>query len=592
MSPASNGTVLNLAPILQVGGADLTMEQMSRFAGLNIERSLRLPGRAVFRFNDSAYKLTTLGTFSIGKDVKIKVKDGGVLFHGLITGVSLLQDQDRLMLSVIADEYSIKLTVAGKIEAYLSQSFSDIVTKVAQRNGLTTDADSTTELHDYVLQADSDFDFVNQLADRVGYDWWMDGKKLCFKKPVAGTPAATLELTKDLLEFTVNATGLHPNSSVVAGWDPGAKQVLEGTATVSAAALKPDAAMVTGFLNQTEFTTPARSAIDGPVNSGEAGVLAGRLSQRWASSAVTARGTALNNAAVVPGKSIKVSSAGPASGTYHVTEVIHSYTTDGFYTRFVAGDRRPTTLVDSLATKSSSSFVHSGLVIGVVTQNEVKTPGKVLGRPGDVKVKYVAADATVESHWARVATIGGGKSRGITFMPEIDDEVIIGFEGGDTRRPIVLGGVYNGKDRATEYGVKNGKVNSRRIMSRKGTFVELVDGDSADKDTILLSLNGAAHTITLDGTKFEAKIPANKEFSIVAGDKGITMGTDGTLTLTAQKIVLKATTDVEISGVNVKAKATAAFEAGGATTAVKASGMGEVSAGGPMTVKGAIVQIN
>jgi len=583
-----------LSPTISVDGRELTLEQLSRVTGLNIELGLRIPARAVLRFNDSGYVLSSAGSFSVGKEIKVKVGTGVVLFEGIITGVGLEQAVDRLQLTVVADDASVKLTMGNRIEVYAAMSVADIVSKIAQRRGLTADVDATGGLQPYTLQSDSDFDFLNQLADRVGFDWWAVGKSLKFKKPVATTPV-NLVLTESLTEFTVKATGLHPSETTVSGWDPAQKKSITGKATAAAATLKPDASLVTGFVSATQIVSasPVVVASESPNTATEAEAMAKGMSQRWTTGAVTARGVGYVNGAIVPGGSVKVSQAGPASGTYFVTLVEHVYTRFGFETRFTAGERRPTSLADTLGTAPTSSFNHLGLLIGIVTQNDNTSPGEVIGRKGDVKVKFVTAGDQIESQWARVATIGGGKTRGITFMPEIDDEVIVGFEGGDPRRPIVLGGVYNGKDSATEYGVNGGKVASRRITSRKGHVIELKDGDSAADDMVKVDLRGGGtHMITLSDDALDIVVPSGKEFSIMAGDKGISLKADGTLTIKATKIILDAQSDVEINGANVKAKAKAAFEASGAQVSVKGSGTGEVSASGPLTLKGAIVQIN
>jgi len=52
--------------------------------------------------------------------------------------------------------------------------------------------------------------------------------------------------------------------------------------------------------------------------------------------------------------------------------------------------------------------------------------------------------------WARVATLMGGPNRGSWFIPDVHDEVLIVFEGGDPRRPYVIGGLWNGRDSPPE----------------------------------------------------------------------------------------------------------------------------------------------
>jgi uncharacterized protein involved in type VI secretion and phage assembly len=52
--------------------------------------------------------------------------------------------------------------------------------------------------------------------------------------------------------------------------------------------------------------------------------------------------------------------------------------------------------------------------------------------------------------WARVATLMGGNNRGSWFIPDVKDEVLVTFEGGDARRPYVIGGLWNGSDAPPE----------------------------------------------------------------------------------------------------------------------------------------------
>ena len=52
--------------------------------------------------------------------------------------------------------------------------------------------------------------------------------------------------------------------------------------------------------------------------------------------------------------------------------------------------------------------------------------------------------------WARLATLMAGNNRGSWFIPDVNDEVLIVFEGGDPRRPYVIGGLWNGSDKPPE----------------------------------------------------------------------------------------------------------------------------------------------
>jgi uncharacterized protein involved in type VI secretion and phage assembly len=227
------------------------------------------------------------------------------------------------------------------------------------------------------------------------------------------------------------------------------------------------------------------------------------------------------------------------------------------------------------------------LVVGIVTM-----VGNNAGSPGDVKVKYVSIGDQVESNWARIVTLGAGSQRGMTFLPEINDEVIVGFEGGDARRPVILGGLFNGKDVPVEFGVQNNTVSQRRITSRLGHFVEFGDGTDTASQHIDLNLAGGKHQVRLGKDKLTASVPAGIPVTITAGSSKMEIGQDGSITLAGKKITLKSETDVEISGINITAKASVKAAISGTMTEMKASATGEVSAAGAMTIKGAMVAVN
>ena len=107
--------------------------------------------------------------------------------------------------------------------------------------------------------------------------------------------------------------------------------------------------------------------------------------------------------------------------------------------------------------------------------NTVDTDLKGLGR---VKVKFPTLTENHESYWARVVGVGAGGSRGFYSLPEINDEVLVGFEHGDIHRPYIIGGVWNGKDAPPEdinNTINGGKVRLRTIKTRTGHTIEFVE---------------------------------------------------------------------------------------------------------------------
>jgi len=121
-------------------------------------------------------------------------------------------------------------------------------------------------------------------------------------------------------------------------------------------------------------------------------------------------------------------------------------------------------------------------------------------RQGRVKVTLPWAPDSGGSRyeaWARLATLMGGKNRGSWFVPDTDDEVLIGFEGGDPRRPYVLGGLWNGADSAPEAMDGAGKNNKKVLRSRNGVKVTLDDSDGQEK--LVLETPGGQKVTLKDG---------------------------------------------------------------------------------------------
>ena len=81
-----------------------------------------------------------------------------------------------------------------------------------------------------------------------------------------------------------------------------------------------------------------------------------------------------------------------------------------------------------------------GITIGIVT--DIKDPDK----KNRVKVRLLnRTDSLQETGYIRVMTPMAGKAYGAFFLPEVGDEVLVGFVDGDYTDPYVLGSLWNTK---------------------------------------------------------------------------------------------------------------------------------------------------
>jgi uncharacterized protein involved in type VI secretion and phage assembly len=111
-----------------------------------------------------------------------------------------------------------------------------------------------------------------------------------------------------------------------------------------------------------------------------------------------------------------------------------------------------------------------GVFEGIVTN--VEDPAK----EGRVKLNFPWFDEKMESEWAPVLQFFAGPEHGSFFIPEQKSLVLCAARHGDLRKPIVLGGLYNGKDKP-----RSDHVRKRVIASVNGHKLTMIDsnGDSA-----------------------------------------------------------------------------------------------------------------
>jgi uncharacterized protein involved in type VI secretion and phage assembly len=147
--------------------------------------------------------------------------------------------------------------------------------------------------------------------------------------------------------------------------------------------------------------------------------------------------------------------------------------------------------------------------------------------------------------WARLATLMGGNNRGSWFIPDVNDEVLVMFEGGNPRRPYVVGGLWNGKD--SPPGSMDGAGNNYKkiLRSRNGVKVTLDDQDGQEQFIVetpgnqKITLKDGPGTLTLEDSNGN---------SIKLEASGITINASAKVTLNAG-----ATVDVSAGMVNVNA---------------------------------------
>jgi uncharacterized protein involved in type VI secretion and phage assembly len=538
--------------VLTVDGRPLAPELYPRVALVRVEESVHLPDFFAVHFDDPHFELFDKGQFTIGTRVEIAFRAEGdptVVTSGEITAVGVEPGvSGRHELVLTGFDLTHRLAREPKSRTFQRVTDADIATRIAGEYGLDTDIDGTGAVHDYVLQAgETDYAFLRRRAARIGYDVWVSERTFHFKRtPRSAATPPKLRYGQNLSTFTVRFSAAERCDEVqIRGWDQLGKEAILGKATETDPGTDAPAAQEMADAARRAFGRVKRNAGQFPVtDQSEADSLAASLLLRASGEEAVLRGEAAGDPLIGAGAKIQIEGVGSRmTGTWRVTGVQHTYGAQRPYvTRFVCGGKEPGGLADLTGTGGGAERRGwNGLVVGVVTNNE--DPEKL----GRVRVKFPTLSADDESAWARIATPGGGKERGLQWLPEVDDEVLVGFELDDHTRPVVLGGLWNRRDAPPDPGVvSGGAVKQRLLVSRKESHLTMDD----DKPSVSLALGDSPCLVKLE-----------KSESSVVGDQK--------LVVSATTIEIKASQKLVLSGAQV-----------------------EITSSGPLTASGKPIRLN
>jgi uncharacterized protein involved in type VI secretion and phage assembly len=139
--------------------------------------------------------------------------------------------------------------------------------------------------------------------------------------------------------------------------------------------------------------------------------------------------------------------------------------------------------------------------------------------------------------WARLATMMGGSNRGTWFVPDVNDEVLVVFEGGDARRPYVIGGLWNGSDSPPDSMDGAGNNYRKVIRSRNGVRVTL--DDTSGQEKFIVETPGGQKLTMQDGPG-TVKIEDSNGNSVKLEASGITVTAAAKVTVNASQVAISA----------------------------------------------------
>jgi uncharacterized protein involved in type VI secretion and phage assembly len=572
--------------VVEVESRPLPADVRTLLSYAYVDDSRNLPDAFVLRFRDPDHVVLKKGGFTIGSkiDLKVQTADPGgpqLLMNGEITAVGLDLDRTGTFTEVRGYDHAHRLFRGRRVAVYPNMALSEVVRKVTERAGLgvgTIDAVQGVGGRQHVQFSQdnvSDWEFLSRLANAVGAQIAVLAGKLHFRLPEqphsapaqnakASTDPLVLEAHRTLIALRAGVTSAEQVPEVeVRGWDFENKQEISATATPKQAGTEVSGADPVALAKK--FRSPPMLAATPCRTKADATAAAESLAAQLGSACVELEGVAKGNPKLRAGAAVTLVNVGdPFAGKYTLTSTRHLFNEAGYTTEFTVSGRQERSLYGLAAGGHHAGEVHGGLVSAIVS--DARDPANL----GRLKLTFPWLDKDYTSNWARVAQTGAGKGRGSLVLPEVGDEVLVGFAHGDFDDPYVLGALHNGKDAPPTFSVApvdsgTGEIAVRGFVSRKAHKLEFVEAEG-----IAIASGDGKFVIKLDQKNQRIEVTSGKSIAIKA-QNGVTVDAGaGPLQLKGQKVTVESASDV----------------------AVEANASMKLNATGTVTVRGAMVKIN
>ncbi|WP_410574426.1 phage baseplate assembly protein V [Amycolatopsis sp. cmx-4-61] len=464
----SEPVLLRVTPAVSVRGRPLPPDAADRLEHVVVDTHAHRPDMFEITFLDNDGSALSDAGLAIGSLVTISSAsaasaDAVELITGEVTALEgAFDDVARTVVRGYTTDH--RLQRARRNRTFVNCKDSDIARRIASEHKLKIGRiDQTRATHPHVGQVNqTDWDFLRDRATALGYDVGVRDGQFFFTRAVQAKRARPVAMSYPgtLRSFRprITAGNLTPSTEVRV-WNP-AKATTESSvvATAAASVSVPDADPVKVANTFKPAAPPKKSkpapalakAGPSPLANGfvVATVPAGdvRTAQEYAaglaehvgSTVAEAEGETVGDPRLRSGATLDISGVGATfSGRWVITRSTHLYQTTGYVTRFEVSGRHERSLLGL----NNGGGVDAtpripGVACGIVSNiGDPENLGRVR-----VALPWLAPD--FESDWAVVAQPGAGPSSGIRLVPQVGDQVLVGFEFGDPRRPYVISGLY------------------------------------------------------------------------------------------------------------------------------------------------------
>jgi Rhs element Vgr protein len=594
----ADSPLLNAEGVIRVtvfsGGTKLADE--SQLISVSVTRAVnRVPAaRLVFVDGDMPnrkFPLSDADTLTPGTAIRITAgygDDEQTIFEGIVVKHSIrIGGDNEARLLVECRDKTVKMTVGRKNATYSKMLDSAVIGNLISAAGLTGDVTATSTEHtDLVQYYVSDWDFVVSRAEANGLLVIVTDGALSVKAPdTSGEPTLEVTYGADLIGFEAEIDARTQFSSASAStWSP--SEQAEQTATATPPQLNQqgnlDATTLAGVIGLSAYQMQTGAAIESTALD------------TWAKAQQVKAGLARirgkmsfqGSAQAKVGALITLVGVGARfSGDVFVGAVTHEIEAGQWITtaEFGVSPTWFTEQHDVMAPAAAGLLPGiGGLHVGKVTKLDEDPDGQQR-----VQVSIPVLGSAAQPVWARLLQFYASNAFGAFFVPELADEVVLGFFDNDPTHPVILGSLYS-SNRVPPYTL-TAENNTKAIVTRCKAKIEFDDENkiitvmTPAKNKVVLSDQDKS-ILLLDQNNNRAEL--NPGGITLDSPKDIKVKANGTITLDAVgAISITSQADVKSAGLNVLCEGQVGFTGKGSATA-------ELSASGETVVRGAMVMIN
>ncbi|WP_341902079.1 type VI secretion system tip protein VgrG [Fluviicola taffensis] len=523
---------------------------------------------------DQNFQISNSAFFVPGKKIQINVgyhSENKMIFKGMIIRHSIKVRNGKSSLVVECKDESVKMTVGRKSKFFYDSTDSDVFDELITAYNLEKKIEKTNYQHEKLVQYNaSDWDFLVSRAQANGMVCFTDNGKIIIRKPDPGQdPIETVAYGLSIMDFDAEIDARNQFSKVTAySWNQADQEIskieannppvktsgnLDSDQLAKVIGLKDLELKSGGNMNETEAQDWANSKM---------------VFQQLAKVRGRVRFQGIDK--VNPGTVLKLEGISDRfNGNIFVSGVQHNITA-GLWTVDAQFGLDPVWFSETYDINDAPAAglipAVKGLQYGVVSQLQDDPMGECR-----IMVKLPIVNSQEQGIWCRLATLDAGENRGSFFLPEIGDEVLVGFINEDPNNAVIVG-MLNSSAKPAPLTAEDAN-NIKGFITRS----ELKFLFDDEKKSVTIE-TPAGKKVIIDEDADE--ITLKDEHS-----NSLKMNKDGISIESGKDLILKATGDVTIEGVNIEITGQAEVKvAGNAGT--------ELSSSATTTVKGSIVQIN